>query len=334
MASTVLASIGKILWKASQSLSLDSTQLFLDAGLDPSIIGDARSRYSGDLLVKAWALAIERSGETNIGLYAVNHYSPNDLHALGTAFLTSRDLMDALNRFSRYAKVLGNDYRFNVEVSANEIICIDEYIGTNEFRPPLIEDMQHALVTDLCRKGAGETLNPISVSFCYPRPADISEHQAFFRCELKFNQPHSGLCFSRQDSERHFIDENRDIARGNDQILDSYIARLQDLSTSSKVKQVILDRLASGAPTEGDVANALHMGSRTLSRRLADENTSFRELLTTVRRELADAYITDETIPITEISYILGFSDLSSFSRAFKVWNGHSPKVSRDRLSS
>lgn len=334
MASTVLASIGKILWKAAESLDLDSTQLFLDAGLDPLIIGDARSRYSGDLLVKAWALAIERSGENNIGLYAASHYSPNDLHALGTAFLTSRDLMDALNRFSRYAKVLGNDYRFNVAVSAKKITCIDEYIGTNKFRPPLIEDMQHALVTDLCRKGAGETLNPISVSFCYPEPADISEHQAFFRCELKFSQRYSGLCFSKEDSERYFIDENRDIARGNDQILDSYIARLQGASTSSKVKQVILDRLASGAPTEGDIADVLHISSRTLARRLADENTSFRELLTNVRRELADAYIADETVPITEISYILGFSDLSSFSRAFKAWNGHSPKVSRDKLSS
>jgi AraC-like DNA-binding protein len=241
--------------------------------------------------------------------------------------------MDALNRFSRYAKVLGNDYRFNVEISANEIICIDEYMGTNKFRPPLIEDMQHALVTDLSRKGVGATLNPTSVSFCYPEPADITEHQAFFRCELKFNQPQSGLWFSKQDSERHFVDENRDIARGNDQILDRYLAKSKGLSISAKVTQVILERLASGAPSDSDVADALHMSSRTLSRRLADENTSFRELLTNVRRELADAYIADETVPITEISYILGFSDLSSFSRAFKVWNGHSPKVSRDKLS-
>jgi AraC-like DNA-binding protein len=334
MTSTVLPSFAKILWKVSESLGIDTKQLFLDAHLDLSIISEARSRYNTDCLVKAWAMALERSGEPNIGLYTANHYSPNDLHALGTAFLTSHDLLDALNRYSLYAKVLGSDYRFNVVVSGDEIICTDEYLGTDTFRPPLIEDIQHALIIDLSRKGVGDTLDPVSVSFSYPEPDDTSEHQAFFRCQLKFGQKHTGVCFSKADSQRRFVDENRDIARGNDQILDSYLARSKGLSTSAKVNQVILERLASGAPTESDVADVLHVSSRTLARRLTDENTSFRELLTNVRRELADAYIADDSVPITEISYILGFSDLSSFSRAFKAWNGYSPKVSRERLNS
>jgi AraC-like DNA-binding protein len=334
MASTLLVSLGKSLWQLSQRLNLDSQQLFLDAGLDPSIIGEPRSRYDADCVHNAWVLAAERTGITDIGLYAVRHYSPNDLHALGTAFLTSRDLLDALTRLSRYDEVLNTGYRFTVEVSEDKVICTDEYIDPNTFYPPVVEDMQNALVVDLCRKGVGETLDPISVSFTYPEPANISEYLGLFRCKLEFNQPRTGVSFSRKDCERKFIDDNSDIARGNDQILDKYLSTLQGLSTSSRVKQAILERLPSGAPTDGEIADMLHISSRTLSRRLADENTSFRELLTSVRRELADAYIADESVPITEISYILGFSDLSSFSRAFKAWNGDSPKVFRDKLNS
>ena len=136
------------------------------------------------------------------------------------------------------------------------------------------------------------------------------------------------------DGLKPFISANYEMACGNDKVLDKLLSSLNDATVTSRVKQAIISKLPSGAPTDDDVAVTLHMSSRTLSRRLTDEHTTFRDLVTSVRRDLAKEYIADPNVPITEISYLLGFSDLSSFSRAFKSWNGDSPKVFRNNLAS
>mgnify|MGYP001946743321 CR=1 FL=1 len=76
----------------------------------------------------------------------------------------------------------------------------------------------------------------------------------------------------------------------------------------------------------------MYVSGRTLQRRLAEEGTSFRTLLLEVRRELAERYISDPHMPLAEISYMLGFADSSSFSRAFKRWTGEPPALFREKL--
>ena len=73
------------------------------------------------------------------------------------------------------------------------------------------------------------------------------------------------------------------------------------------------------------------MSSRNLQRKLAVEGVTFRELVQTVRQELAEAYLVRGSFTLGEITYLLGFSDQSSFSRAFKRWTGSTPQEYRDR---
>jgi AraC-like DNA-binding protein len=80
------------------------------------------------------------------------------------------------------------------------------------------------------------------------------------------------------------------------------------------------------------MAKRVFVSGRTLQRKLADEGTNFRTLLLEVRRGLAEQYITDKNMLLAEISYMLGFSDVSSFSRAFKKWTGDPPAAFRSNL--
>jgi AraC-like DNA-binding protein len=89
--------------------------------------------------------------------------------------------------------------------------------------------------------------------------------------------------------------------------------------------------LGEDSVTEATIASDLHMSTRNLNRKLVAENTSFKALLLEIRSELASQYINDASLTLTEISYMLGFSEISSFSRAFKRWTGQSPsEVRRD----
>jgi len=71
------------------------------------------------------------------------------------------------------------------------------------------------------------------------------------------------------------------------------------------------------------------MSPRTLQRKLAAEDTTFRKLVETVRQELAVSYLADARFTLVEISYLIGFSEQSSFSRAFKRWTGSTPQEFR-----
>jgi AraC-like DNA-binding protein len=95
---------------------------------------------------------------------------------------------------------------------------------------------------------------------------------------------------------------------------------------------LIVDRLSSGVVTKQQAAEGVHMSPRNLQAKLATQNTSFQEILETTRQSLAMGYIEQSSISITEISYLLGFSDLSNFTRAFKRWTNKSPTEFRQSL--
>ena len=78
------------------------------------------------------------------------------------------------------------------------------------------------------------------------------------------------------------------------------------------------------------VARALGMSERTMGRKLAQEGSSFTEILQQLRSEMAVRYVEDASLPISRIAWLLGFEEVSSFSHAFKRWTGKSPRRMRD----
>jgi AraC-like DNA-binding protein len=115
----------------------------------------------------------------------------------------------------------------------------------------------------------------------------------------------------------------------HDQLNMDYLAKLREGSLVHRVKAGIIDSLPSGPVANEKVARELGMSVRSLQRRLAEAGTSFRDLLDTSRQEMAQSYIREPEIELVEIAFLLGFSDQSAFSRAFKRWTGNSPNEVR-----
>jgi AraC-like DNA-binding protein len=92
----------------------------------------------------------------------------------------------------------------------------------------------------------------------------------------------------------------------------------------------LAEQLPSSRVTESDLARALNMSTRTLHRKLREKNETFRSLLEQVRTDLAGRYIRNRNYNVTEIAFLLGYTDISSFSRVFKGWFGHSPTEARE----
>jgi AraC-like DNA-binding protein len=221
---------------------------------------------------------------------------------------------------------------FTLSESAGRIDLISAVPNVPEDAARIVEDSRLAVLLDMCRMGLDKSLDPLEVAFTFPEPKSTGEQFGVFRCPLKFSQPASIISFNSADARRPFSAANRELAIHSDQILDAMLKDLQQADIISQVKRAIVEDLPSGTPNQDDIARRVFVSSRTLQRRLTDESTNFRILVLEVRRELAEKYIADKSMPLAEISYMLGFADTSSFSRAFKQWTGHAPVAFRSNL--
>ena len=124
---------------------------------------------------------------------------------------------------------------------------------------------------------------------------------------------------------RHLASANPELARINDQVVVDYLARFDRDSIAMQVRSKIIHQLPDGIPSQEAIADTLHVSLRSLQRRLKEEDTSFRDLLEETRQQLARQYLRDGRRSIGEITYLLGFTEPSNFTRAFKRWTGKSP---------
>jgi AraC-like DNA-binding protein len=186
-------------------------------------------------------------------------------------------------------------------------------------------------MTAMCRLNFGERLDPVSVSLMHPEPICSGDYFAYFRCPLHFDAPANRLTLKTEIMDKRLASDSPQLAQLNDQIMIQYLAQLDKENIVARVKAVIIEKMPSGKVTDQAIAEALYMHARSLQRKLKDEGTTFKTLLNDVRQELAYQYIRDSRLNVNEISFLLGFSDISSFSRAFKRWTGEPPSAYRQQ---
>ena len=331
MPGTAIATALRILWRMLERRDIDPTALFREAGLDPESLSNSRARYPGKEARHAWTRTSEMLGDPGFGLTSAEVWQPTDFHALGFAFLASTTLRNALNRLVRYHSVVDNMVSYSlVERDDHAILSFSiEQGGRDE--PAILEDARWAIVLDACRRVYGPDLNPLEVTFLHSDPGSaMGKFYGFFRCPMRFGAPVSSLTFPADVLDRPLSASNRELALAHDRVLSEFVGRLQRDDIVSRTKSAISDWLSSGNFTSEVVAGAMHMSPRSLQRKLAAENTTFRKLVDAVRQELAESYLGDDNFTLKEISYLLGFSEQPSFSRAFKRWTSFTPQEFRD----
>jgi AraC-like DNA-binding protein len=311
------------LWKQLEGYGIDPDFVFREAGIDPETMYDAGARISREKFETLDLRATELSGDPHFGLKGSEYARPAHLGALGFAWLASSNLRSAFQRLSRYARVIQE----KLEVTLHEDDAYFHVRIVADIRPlntKIKEDGQLANITKFCRMIAGNDFNPARVCFRQEQPADTGYHYQLFRCPVVLNLA---------DVDKRLPGSNAELAKLNEHIVVKYLAHSAKQDTVNQVKAAIIDGLSNGAVTEKSVAGSLYMTPRNMHRKLQKEETSFKQLLTDIRKDLAQQYIQDRSKTLTEISFLLGFSEVSSFSRAFKGWTGVPPSEARQDVA-
>ena len=328
-ATTALTSWAKAIRKALDAAGVDSARLFAEAGLDRAALDDPNARYSVEGTTRLWRLAVAATGDDAFGLTVARHVNQTTFHALGYSLTASTTLREAFERMLRFFRLVtdAGDIRFELQDDRYCFAMIPQQYGVQP--APEATDAFALLVVRLCRMLHQRDFSPLAVSFCRPAPRNLAAFERAFRAPLRFDQPQNALWFSRQVFEQKLESANPELARQNDQVAVRYLAQMEKQNLRARVHAALIEQLPQGEPSQERMAAALHLSARNFQRKLAEEGTSYTQLLNDTRRDLALSYVRDPAYSLGEITFLLGFSDASSFNRAFKRWTGQSPSAYR-----
>jgi len=325
---TVFAPGAINLWKTIESYGIDPAPLFAAEGIKIQLPIDPCLRLPYEKIDRIRAKGVELGGDEACGLRAAAFYVPSQLGALGYALHASLTLRQAYMRLERFARVLNDKAAVRVE-DRNRHLVVTIVIGLKSESETARDDGALAMVTKISRSICGHGFRLHSVNFKHAPPKDVKPYFEYFGCELNFDQAQNQLLIPLSIADQVLDGASPELALMNDKIVTRRLASIDKNDIVARLRAVLVDQLPQGNISDDSVAAALHMSVRTMHRKLADVDSSFRALLVEMRRDLAEAYIMDNTLTLTEISLLLGFSEPSSFSRAFKSWTGTAPSEAR-----
>lgn len=236
----------------------------------------------------------------------------------------ARDYRDALNRMARYKQLCPPE---NLHITEKGEHCtIDlEWLSPEQSGPPMLVGITLACLLEIGRRGTGQPLTAQLVEFSHSM-GDVQALEAYFGCRIRIGAKCNRLTLHRRDLDRAFASYNEELLEILTPVLDRSLDEQQcSRSITEMVKWILKRSLTGGRPDIQAVAKELSMSDRTLQRRLTDENTSFKFLLTQARHEQAREYLADPSLDIKEVAFLIGYEDQNSFYRAFRQWEGDTP---------
>ena len=329
---SILGSYIKAVGRALDAAGCDGAALLAEAGFDLKALDGTDTRCPLVNTGQLWRIAVAATGDPAIGIKVANHYKHTTFHALGYGTSASSTLKEAFERVCRYCHVVSDavDYQFFRRG------C--EYHFVIEPAVEIAAEALDALVSSylrMCRSLIGSRYSPLSIELKRARPPIIDDYERIWRAPLRFGAEQNRLIFDADSIERVLDTGNPELARQSDAISSRYLARIERYNIVARVREVLAQRLQGGEPTQEEVAEVLTVSARTLQRKLGDSGTTFKEILDQTRHAVAEAYLSSPEHSVSEITYLLGFSCSSSFTRAFRRWTGLSPSDWRlERLAS
>ncbi len=286
-------------------------------------------RLPSALLDRVFAAALQQLPDPALGLRAGLHWHPSHLGALGYAWLSSPTLRAALIRLERYAALLGDQGSLSLQQHERGLTV--RFASGRPDGPVshAMADLMLALLVSLCRHNYGTGLTLLGVSLRRPAPTQPEPWLQTFAAPIRFGAPDDSITLPLAAVDASLATANPTLLASLDEALARQLAEHRPQDWTGRCKAAVLNALAAGEPNEAAIAAELALSSRSLQRKLAAEGCRFSTLVRDTRHALACDYLQRSEHNLTEIAFLLGFSEPSAFSRAFRRWQGTSPSAYR-----
>ena len=328
---TNLARLPLLMLEYAERSGIDRDELLRLASVTPANIADPDTRLPMSALLRLWRAILEQQEGTAIGVRFGSTCTATRLGLVGYAMYYSRDLLEALHRFSRYIHIISEAVQFEIAKDRERTtLLFNAHPSLLALRHPV--EAQLAAVLTVGREITQSDLVPLAIQLPFPHPGDWKVHREVFRCPVNFRQPNAAIILATSQMSLPI--------KASDSTLSGYLEELAGSTLDAlgapsenfvdKVRRTLWFELPGGRPNLWRTASGLGMSARTLQRRLRENGTSYSALLQELRRKLAGELLMDNKLAVTDVAFLLGYSEPSAFQRAFRRWRGVSPRRFRN----
>ncbi len=311
-------------WRAMQNAGVEPAKALRAAGLSSSLHLNASATLSTAQLFAIWKAVETLSDDSAVALRLLQGADLRGHQPAFIAALYAADFRGAIGRIERFKRMGACEF-FRTEETKDAWTITKDWPFATEPEPAVSVDLSFIFLLELGRRGSGRHIRPRRIELIRSGPA-APELAAYFGGQIVFGSTRNAMTFHVDDLALPFPGHSPEFL---DLVTPGLAAAFSELEEGAeiaeRVKAALKRCLASGRPEVAVVARELGMSERTLQRRITQEATTFRALLSDARRELSQQLLGDPAIQIDEVTYLLGYQDTTSFYRAFREWAGISP---------
>lgn len=313
---------------AMRAVGLDVDALCAAAGLSEAALATRSEYLAPSEFISIWRMATKQFGRGTFGLFVGAAIPTGTL--LDYLASSSPNLRAGLGQIARYIGLESRNVTW--ELGPREADGLTMFVERPTYAPGLVPLQLPELGMAMAITRVVEWFDrpPREAWFSHAPLGPLADYQKVLGCLVRFEQDRTGLRFDDEDLEAPARRHDPQLFR----LLESHAARVlaETPATASfreRVRNAVVERLRDGEPGIAAIAEALATSERSLQRRLQTEGVSFRDVVDEARHKLATQYLGDETLSMTDVACLLGYSEAAAFTRAFKRWTGLAPSQAR-----
>ncbi|MFC7294965.1 AraC family transcriptional regulator [Marinobacter aromaticivorans] len=304
---------------------LDNQRVQQLTGLDMAALEDPDRRVPAKAHYRLWDYAERVTGDPAVGLKAGQVIDPERMGLVGHVFFNCDTLGEAVIQYVRLHRLINESVILSFEQTGDlAILCWQADSPEHYCR----QDMDRTLAAALSRTRhfIHPGLQAEWAEIAHPRPQYADQYEKLVGGPVTFGASTTRLAFNSRHLDHPIPNRNPYVYSAVLRQVNGLLARLQTRrSFSRKIRRLISRQMSTDRIDADTLAKQCHMSRQTLYRRLKKEGLGFHELVEQVRKDKALRYVASDHYALGEIAFLLGFSELSAFSRAFKRWTGMAP---------
>jgi AraC-like DNA-binding protein len=297
------------------------------AGLTAEQVDDPTVRLPVRAQIKVLELAARELQDDFLGFHLAKSFDLREVGLLYYVMASSDHLAEAFRNAERYSGIVNEGVHLHFRSDGPMVIALDYQNVDRRSDRQQMEFLLTAIVR-LCRQLTDSRIAPLKLMIRHLRDSTPAEFKSFFASDVEFGADADAIVFSQQVGSLPLV--------GADTHLNELLRHYADearahrpkerCSVRADVERAILPLLPHGKAEFSEVARQLGVSRRTLSRSLFAEDLTFTEILEELRADLARRYLGDRELPVSQIAWLLGYREISSFTKAFRRWTGTNPR--------
>ena len=302
---------------------VSAEQLIAAAGIDARRIGDRDASIDQLQWVSLLEAAAEATGDPCFGIELALQTPWHDLGVLGYVVQNSPTAGAALENAARYLAVQQTGGRLVLDAGARAARFTYSMVDARIRDYGQNAEGLFAMAVRIIREATRDPRwAPREVQFAHAGPHDTTRHRTLFGAPVAFGRRANTLALAAHDLALPFVSADANLLPVLVAHARECMNRIPRAELTDDVRGALISAINAGEPSIEAVAVRLGMSPRSLQRRLASGASSFKTIVEQTRRALAEGYLADPALSLTETAFLLGYSDLSAFSRAFRRWTG------------